>query len=119
MTRLSTTPSPYPIPPSRAADAVRAVVDALGTVTRPVLLEVENVPSEGPFVLVGNHQLLGMQDLPTLVRAVERQRGVLVRGMADDFHFAIPIWRDLLIGMGAVRGTRENCAALLAAGEPV
>lgn len=111
--------APPPIPDSRVADALRAALDVAHTVTRPVLLDVERVPASGPFVLVGNHQLLGMQDLPTLVREIERCRGVRVRGMADHFHFAVPGWRDLLIRMGAVPGTRGNCAALLAAGEAV
>ena len=50
---------------------------------------------------------------------LERRRGVRVRGMADHFHFAVPLWREVLVRMGAVPGTRENCAALLAADEPV
>lgn len=107
------------IPPSRVTGALKGALDAANVVTRPVFLDVENVPRQGPFVLVGNHQLLGMQDLPTLVRELEVRRGVRVRGMADHFHFQLPLWRDLLVRMGAVPGTRENCAALLAAGEPV
>ena len=108
-----------PVPSSRVAGAVGRLLEAAHTVTRPVMIGLENVPSEGPFLLVGNHQLLGMQDLPTLVHELERRRGVRVRGLADHFHFSVPLWRDLLVRMGAVRGTRENCAALLAAGEPV
>lgn len=107
------------MPRSRVADVVRAVIDAADAVGRPVLTGLENVPAMGPFMLVGNHQLLGMQDLPTLVRELERRRGVQVRGLADRFHFSVPLWRDLLVGMGAMPGTRENCAALLAAGEAV
>jgi 1-acyl-sn-glycerol-3-phosphate acyltransferase len=107
------------IPQARVATALKGALDAAHTVTRPVFLDVANVPAQGPFVLVGNHQLLGMQDLPTLVRELEVQRGVRVRGLADHFHFQVPLWRDLLVRMGAVPGTRENCAALLAAGEPV
>jgi 1-acyl-sn-glycerol-3-phosphate acyltransferase len=106
------------IPQSRAADVYKALLDAANQFLRPVVLDIENVPAGGPFVVVGNHQLLGMQDLPTLVRELER-RGVRVRGMADHFHFLLPGWRHLLVRMGAVPGTRENCAALLAAGEPV
>ncbi|HUO69664.1 MAG TPA: lysophospholipid acyltransferase family protein [Solirubrobacteraceae bacterium] len=107
------------IPQSRVATALKGALGAAHAVTRPVLLGVENVPAEGPSLLVGNHQLLGMQDLPTLVRELEVQRGVRVRGMADHFHFQVPLWRELLVRMGAVPGTRENCSALLAAGEPV
>ena len=108
-----------PIPSSRVAGAVGRALDAGHTVSRPVMIGLEHVPPAGPFLLVGNHQLLGMQDLPTLVRELERRRGVRVRGLADHFHFSVPLWRDLLVRMGAVPGTRENCAALLAAGEPV
>jgi 1-acyl-sn-glycerol-3-phosphate acyltransferase len=107
------------IPPSRLATTLKGALDVAHAVTRPVFLDVEHVPTQGPFVLVGNHQLLGMQDLPTLVRELEVRRGVRVRGMADHFHFQVPLWRDLLVRMGAVPGTRVACAALLAAGEPV
>jgi 1-acyl-sn-glycerol-3-phosphate acyltransferase len=98
---------------------VNGVIDASHRLTKPVFLDVENVPAKGPFMLVGNHQLLGMQDLPSLVRGLEVQRGVRVRGLADRFHFTIPVWRSILTSCGAVLGTRENCAALLAAGEAV
>lgn len=92
--------------------------DIAAKLTRPVFLDVENVPPRGPFMLVGNHQLLG-QDLLYLVRGLEVLRCVRVRGLADNFHFSVPLWRRCLAGSGAVPGTRQNCAALLAAGEPV
>ena len=60
-----------------------------------------------------------MKDLPYLVRGLALLRGVRVRGLADHFHFAVPLWRRLLAGSGAVPGTRQNCAALLAADGPV
>jgi 1-acyl-sn-glycerol-3-phosphate acyltransferase len=107
------------IPTSAMTVTAWRLVDAAHRLTRPVVLDITNVPGSGPFMLVGNHQLLGMQDLPSLVRELEKRRGVRVRGMADHFHFQVPVWRDLLRGAGAVPGTRENCAALLAAGEPV
>lgn len=111
--------NPLPIPDSRVAAVLKGALDVAHRATRPELHGLEHVPASGPVMLVGNHQLLGMQDLPTLVRELERRRGVRVRGLADHAHFAIPGWRDLLVRMGAVPGTRENCAALLAAGEAV
>jgi len=113
------TATPLPIPSSRLADALKGALDVAHRVTRPEFQGLDHLPEQGPFMLVGNHQLLGMQDLPTLVRELERRRGVRVRGLGDHAHFAIPGWRDLLTSMGAVPGTRENCAALLAAGEVV
>ncbi len=107
------------IPPSRIANAVNGVVDLAEKLTRPLFVDVENVPSRGPFVLVGNHQLFAMLDVPYLVHGLQVLRGVRVRGMTDHFQFAVPLWRSWLASSGAVPGTRENCAAFLAAGEPV
>jgi 1-acyl-sn-glycerol-3-phosphate acyltransferase len=107
------------IPPSRIANAAWRALDVAGKVTRPLFVDVENVPSEGPFLLVGNHQLFALQDVPYLVRGLQVLRGVHVRGMTDTFQFGIPLWRDWIVSAGGVPGTRENCAVLLAAGEPV
>jgi 1-acyl-sn-glycerol-3-phosphate acyltransferase len=113
------TTSELTIPSSRIVDAVIGALDLAGTVTRPLFVDVENVPSEGPFLLVGNHQLFAMQDVPYLLRGLHMLRGVRVRGLTDHFQFGIPVWRDLVVASGGVPGTRENTAALLAAGEPV
>jgi 1-acyl-sn-glycerol-3-phosphate acyltransferase len=95
------------------------LIDGAGRVIQPELFGIDRVPSSGGFLLVGNHTLLGLQDVPVLVRELERRRGVRMRSLADHTHFAIPGWRDLLTSLGAVRGTRENCAELMRAGEPV
>jgi hypothetical protein len=50
---------------------------------------------------------------------VYEKTGRVVRGLGDHNHFALPVWRDLLRRVGAVRGTRENCARLFEAGEAV
>jgi hypothetical protein len=91
---MSTTELAFP--PSRVAGVVNGVIDASHRLTKPLFLDVDNVPAEGPFMLVGNHQLLGMQDLPSLVRGLEVERGVRVRGLADRFHFTVPVWRSIL-----------------------
>ncbi|MBJ7457706.1 MAG: acyltransferase family protein [Thermoleophilaceae bacterium] len=107
------------MPRSRARSLLNQVLDAANSVTQPVLLDAENVPRSGPVMLVGNHTLLGVQDVPSMVRELERQRGVTLRPLGDRFHFAVPGWGELLTRLGAVCGTRENCAELLAAGEAV
>lgn len=76
------------IPQSRVAATLKNALDVAHAVTRPVFLDAEHVPTQGPFVLVGNHQLLGMQDpaLAAPLRAVARRVGrtdvgtVLVKG---------------------------------------
>ena len=80
---------------------------------------LENIPAQGPVLLVGNHTLFGVLDMPLMLDEIHRTRGRFVRGLADNAHLAVPGWRDLLLRAGAVRGTRENCRELLAAGEAV
>jgi 1-acyl-sn-glycerol-3-phosphate acyltransferase len=104
---------------SRTAGLAVRLIDLADRVIQPKLYNVENVPADRGFLLVGNHTLLGLQDVPTLVRELERLRGARLRALADHAHFAIPGWRDLLTRLGAVRGTRETCAELMKAGEPV
>ena len=67
------------IPSSRIVDAVIGAIDLAGKMTRPLFVDVENVPSQGPFLLVGNHQLFAMQDVPYLIRGLHVLRGVRVR----------------------------------------
>jgi 1-acyl-sn-glycerol-3-phosphate acyltransferase len=58
-------------------------------------------------MLVGIHQLLGMQNLP--------------RGMADDFHFAIPLWRRIVTNQSyrLLWGDTGFARMAIAAGCPV
>ena len=97
----------------------RALLEPWRALTDPQFSGLEHIPAEGPFVLVGNHTIFGLLDLPLMVDGIARERQRLVRGLAEHAHFRIPGHRDLLMHFGAVRGTRANCRALLAAGEAV
>jgi 1-acyl-sn-glycerol-3-phosphate acyltransferase len=85
----------------------------------PVSLGLEHLPREGAVLLTGNHTIYGLIDIPMLALEIYEQTGRAVRGLADHNHFALPIWRDVLCRIGAVRGTRENCGRLFEAGEAV
>ena len=85
----------------------------------PVSLGIERVPREGAVLLTGNHTIYGLLDIPMLGLEIYEKTGRAVRGLADHNHFALPLWRDFLRRLGAVHGTRENCARLLRAGEAV
>jgi 1-acyl-sn-glycerol-3-phosphate acyltransferase len=85
----------------------------------PVSVGVEHVPRKGAVLLAGNHTIYGLLDIPMLGLELYERTGRVVRGLGDHNHFAVPLWRDFLARIGAVRGTRENCARLLAAGEAV
>jgi len=80
---------------------------------RPLFFGLDNVDPKRPSLLVGNHTIYGLLDIPHLVAALYRERGVFVRGLGDRVHFQIPGWGDLLARLGAVVGSRENCAALM------
>ena len=79
----------------------------------------ERVPRSGSVLLTGNHTLYGLIDIPMLGLEIYEKTGRMVRGLGDHIHFDTPLWRDVLESLGAVRGTRENCARLFEEGEAV
>jgi 1-acyl-sn-glycerol-3-phosphate acyltransferase len=95
------------------------LVQPLKRLLSPVSLGTEHVPRAGAVLLTGNHTIYGLLDIPMLGLEVYEKTGRVVRGLGDHNHFALPVWRDLLRRVGAVRGTRENCARLFEAGEAV
>jgi len=95
------------------------VIRPLKRLLSPVCLGAEQIPRRGAVLLAGNHTIYGLLDIPMLALEIYERTGRAVRGLGDHNHFALPIWRDLLIRLGAVRGTRENCGRLFEAGEAV
>ncbi len=87
--------------------------------TSPLFVGVENVPTDRPFLLVGNHTLMGVLDIPLMLLGLHERTGLMVRALGDHLHFQVPLWRDVLTRFGAVDGTRDNCSALMRAGESV
>lgn len=111
--RIGYRPSPTEL---AAAQAALAPWRAL---TSPRFFGLSNAPTERPALYVGNHTIMGVLDVPLLAMALYERRGVFVRSLGDHLHFWIPGWRDLLVQFGTVDGTRENCRALMRAGESV
>ncbi|WP_083874453.1 lysophospholipid acyltransferase family protein [Nocardia paucivorans] len=87
--------------------------------TSPRFYGLDNIPDSGPVLLVANHNLLGGIDAPLLLPEVYRRRGRVIRGLAEHVLIAVPGVRHALHHYGAVRGTRDNCRALLRRGEAV
>ena len=98
---------------------MRVVLAPLRAVAATRSFGLDNIPTEGPVLLVGNHTMFGMIDAPPMADDIIRHTGRLPRGLAEHAHYALPGWRDMLTWGGAVRGTRDNCRALFAAGELV
>jgi 1-acyl-sn-glycerol-3-phosphate acyltransferase len=107
-------------PPSDTEiSALAAILDPWKRLTSPRFYNLENVPRRGRALLVGNHTMYGLLDVPLMWLEIKEQRDRLVRSLGDHLHFQVPVWRDLLQRFGSVPGTRENCATLLRGGEAV
>lgn len=102
-----------------SSESLRRVAEPLRQLFSPVAIGLEHVPREGAVLLAGNHTVYGLIDIPMLGIEILNGTGRLVRGLGDHNHFAVPVWRDVLRRLGAVRGTRENCAELFRKGEAV
>jgi 1-acyl-sn-glycerol-3-phosphate acyltransferase len=100
------------IPPDREIDLLVGLLAPLARVTRPKVYGIENVPDDGSL-LVGNHTIYGFLDLPFMMAELWKRRHMLARGLGEQAHYAIPLWRDALTLCGMVRGTRENVRALM------
>jgi 1-acyl-sn-glycerol-3-phosphate acyltransferase len=114
-------------PPARSAEladpvklaAVSAFLQPWRWMFHPAYHGLELIPDRRPLLFVGNHTLYGLIDIPLLFDELWRRKGILLRGLADRGHYMVPLWRDLLTSVGAVLGTRENCAELMKAGEAI
>jgi 1-acyl-sn-glycerol-3-phosphate acyltransferase len=112
-------PAPPP-PPSR--EELKIALRALApwrALTRPHVVGIEHVPDHGRVLLVGNHTIYGLLDVPLLMRELFVARDLVVRALSDRAHFKVPFWGDLLGRLGAVEGSRQTCAALMREGEPI
>ncbi len=97
-----------------ALETLKQTLRPLSLLASPVAFGLERVPRDGPVLFVGNHTIYGGLDLPLLGLTIYEGTGRWIRGLADHLHYEIPGWRDLLTRLGAVPGTRENCARLFA-----
>lgn len=72
-----------------------------------------------PALFVGNHTLWGLTDAPLMIEHLYTHYGVMLRGLGDRGHFNVPGWGKVLVKNGMVLGTRENCSALMQAGQNI
>ena len=85
----------------------------------PEYLHLERVDRRRPTLFVGNHCSTACSTLPLFADLLYRERGIVLRSLADRNHFKVPVWRDFVAQTGAVLGTRANCAALMRRGEHI
>jgi 1-acyl-sn-glycerol-3-phosphate acyltransferase len=87
--------------------------------TAPKSVGIEQVPDRGPLLFVGNHTIFGVLDAPMMFYELYTKRGIILRALGDHTHFRVPVWGELLRRFGVVDGTREHCAQLMRAHEPI
>lgn len=78
---------------------------------------IDNVPREGPAILVANHGGALPIDAALVVLDVDRATGRIVRPIADRFVPSLPLISTWFARTGAVVGSHGNVARLLARGE--
>lgn len=100
------------LPPEQAVDRLASLVEPYQAITKPKFYGMENLP-DGGSLLVGNHTIYGFLDLPFMMVETWKRRRILIRGLGEHAHYAVPVWRDLLGAAGMVRGTRDNVRALM------
>jgi 1-acyl-sn-glycerol-3-phosphate acyltransferase len=100
------------LPSEREIDRLVALLEPITRVVQPKVYGVEHLPADGSL-LVGNHTVYGLLDVPFMLAEIWKQRRLGVRGLGENAHYAVPIWRDLLAAGGAVRGTRDNVRAMM------
>jgi 1-acyl-sn-glycerol-3-phosphate acyltransferase len=98
------------------------VLDGLLPYFDPVVDGFDRLPTEGPYLIVGNHSGgVYMPDFWAFLRAWLRERGPddPIYSLGFDFAFALPGLGDWARRMGSVPASQENGGALLDAGYPV
>ena len=99
-------------------DRLASILAPFRRVTQPKVLGIERIPHR-PVLFVGNHTRYSFLDLPFMMGELWTRRRIIVRGLGDHAHYAIPVWRDLLTMGGMVRGTREPVRALMCDGQNI
>lgn len=88
---------------------------------RPVISGIDRIP-DGPGLYVGNHNGgLMTFDSFTLFGEIYRQRGMadLPYGLGHEFAISLPVFRHIVLPLGAIRASHRTAHAAFAAGHKV
>jgi len=100
-------------------DMVEDIARPLRLYFRPKYFGIDEVDDSKPAMYVTNHTVYGLTDGLLFGLELFRRREIFIRALVDNLHFEIPVWRDLVQKIGFVRASRENCSALMQAGENI
>jgi 1-acyl-sn-glycerol-3-phosphate acyltransferase len=100
-------------------DAILKLLRPLYKIGDPYVEGLEHLSPNEPALYVANHTTLGILDIPFFYIALKEQVDISLRVLAHRVFFKVPAWSRIMRSMGAVEGTRENCARLMAQREHV
>lgn len=101
-------------------DLVRKVIAGAKLYFDPQFSGLDEFDASRPALYVTHHNVTGTLDGVFWAAQFYLEKDVFCRSLVDDFHYKIPGWRDLGAQlMGFVRGSRENCDAMMNAGEHI
>ncbi len=100
------------------ADRLAPAIGWLSRYFRTTLVGVENIPVEGPALLVGNHGLAGFDPF-FLFLAIFQQTGRLPRGLGEHLLFVTQPLRNFWHKVGGMDGNQTNAVRFLEAGHLV
>ena len=110
--------SSFPPPPS--LEVGWKLTEPLRKYFQPQFFGIDEIDASKPALYVTNHTVYGIADGTLFIAELYKRKGIFLRSLADDMHFSVPIWKDIVVKqMGLIRGSRENCAALMKAGEHI
>lgn len=98
-------------PPSK--EFVQSVTALGRAYFQPQFFGLENVNADKPAMYVTNHSVLGALDGTLWAAELYLEKDIYCRSLVDDLHYMMPGWRDLAPKVGFVRGSRENCTAMM------
>lgn len=79
----------------------------------PTYYGLDELDASRPALFVTNHSVIGALDGTLWVSELYRRKGIFPFSLVDDFHYEVPGWRNLAEMFGFVRGSRENCSAIM------
>lgn len=98
-------------PPSK--DFVERITALGRAYFQPEFFGMENVSKDKPAMYVTNHSVLGALDGTLWAAELYLEKDIFLRSLVDNLHYMTPGWRDLAPKVGFVRGSRENCSAMM------
>lgn len=95
-----------------------AATNQLARLTRPKFYGLDRI-TDGRMLMVGNHTMYGMLDVPFMIAELWKEHGLATRSLGDFKHWSVPGWGQFAQAMGGVPGSPAVASELMRRGEPI